>query len=329
MSEDRVQLTPALCARLARFGADVARASTVARVPASGELSTDQYFAFWEALQAHAPTELAFRMATETPVHEYDLPSLAALHSPDLGAALDKVVRYKLLCGPKRLVLDPQGDELAIHTHWLYASRPMPALLVDASLATLLVLVQRGSGLPLAPKRIELSRAPVQEAQLARFFGCPIQFRAARDALVLEERLLATPFVMHNQDLVSVLVPSLEQKLAPLALDSFLDQVRAVVGRHMTGERPSVEKVARELSLSTRTLQRRLGELGSNYQQLLDQVRHQTALRLLRAKQLDLHEIAFLLGFEELNSFTRAFRGWEGTTPHGWRDAMNAWRDPI
>jgi AraC-like DNA-binding protein len=48
-------------------------------------------------------------------------------------------------------------------------------------------------------------------------------------------------------------------------------------------------------------------------------VRRRSAERLLAATDLDAGEVAFLLGFEELNSFTRAFRAWEGTTPSQWR----------
>ncbi len=77
--------------------------------------------------------------------------------------------------------------------------------------------------------------------------------------------------------------------------------------------------MARELGLSPRTLQRRLTEAGTSYQRVLDQVRQQAARRLLEATDLDASEIAFFLGFEELNSFTRAFHGWEGTTPGRWR----------
>jgi AraC-like DNA-binding protein len=83
----------------------------------------------------------------------------------------------------------------------------------------------------------------------------------------------------------------------------------------MTGERPSVEKVAHEMRMSARTLQRRLGELGTSYQSILDDVRRHASRRLLASTDLDAGEIAFLLGFEELNSFSRAFHGWEGGTP--------------
>jgi AraC-like DNA-binding protein len=86
-----------------------------------------------------------------------------------------------------------------------------------------------------------------------------------------------------------------------------------------SGARPTVDGVARRLHLSPRTLQRRLGEERTTYQQQLDQVRRTSARRLLANTELDPVEIAFLLGFEEPNSFARAFRAWERTTPARWR----------
>jgi len=95
-----------------------------------------------------------------------------------------------------------------------------------------------------------------------------------------------------------------------------------VLNRRMTGERPSVEKIAHDMRMSVRTLQRRLGESGTNYQAVLDEVRRDASRRLLANTDLDASEIAFLLGFEELNSFSRAFHGWEGATPSRWRETF-------
>jgi AraC-like DNA-binding protein len=77
--------------------------------------------------------------------------------------------------------------------------------------------------------------------------------------------------------------------------------------------------------MSGRTLQRRLEELGTSYQALLDEVRRRSARRLLVKTDLDTGEVAFLLGFEELNSFTCAFHAWEGTTPARWRESVLAY----
>ena len=88
MVGDLVHLSSALRSRLTRLGANVPHATAAARVPNNGEVTTEQFFDFWEALGASSPLDTGLRLATETQVHEYDVSSLAALHSPDVETAL-------------------------------------------------------------------------------------------------------------------------------------------------------------------------------------------------------------------------------------------------
>ncbi|MEO6102699.1 MAG: AraC family transcriptional regulator, partial [Pseudoxanthomonas sp.] len=140
-----------------------------------------------------------------------------------------------------------------------------------------------------------------------------------RDVLVFDDLLMDTRFVTHNADLLDALLPSLDEQIAKTPGNGFLNDVRQAIAKRMSGERPRADKVASELATSVRTLQRRLAEYGTTYQEVLDDVRRHTARRLLGVESLEIAEAAFLLGFEELNSFTRAFRGWEGMTPKRWR----------
>jgi AraC-like DNA-binding protein len=71
-------------------------------------------------------------------------------------------------------------------------------------------------------------------------------------------------------------------------------------------------------------LQRRLAEEGVPFQHLLEQVRHKLAKTYLQASELELTEIAFLLGYQEPASFHRAFLQWEGQPPGQWRAAYRA-----
>ena len=80
-----------------------------------------------------------------------------------------------------------------------------------------------------------------------------------------------------------------------------------------------MQEIARELHLSSRTLQRRLQEAGYSFQQVLEEARHQLARHYLTSSLLDLNETAYLLGYEDSNSFVRAFRSWEGVPPAYWR----------
>jgi AraC-like DNA-binding protein len=96
-------------------------------------------------------------------------------------------------------------------------------------------------------------------------------------------------------------------------------QVRQhVLAALQTGE-PSIEAVARELATTSRTLQRRLRDEKTSFQQVLDEVRREAALKHMRSRRVNIDEVAFLLGFEKANSFHRAFKRWTGVTPGEFR----------
>jgi AraC-like DNA-binding protein len=82
---------------------------------------------------------------------------------------------------------------------------------------------------------------------------------------------------------------------------------------------PSLERVAEHLGLSARTLQRKLQDLGTTHNELVDQIRHELATRYLAEKEMAICEVAYLLGFSEPSSFHRAFKRWTGTTPKDYR----------
>ena len=254
---------------------------------------------------------------------------LVAMHSADFGDAMNKIARYKRLLCPEEITLDVGPDEAIAHYRWTAAEYHAPATLTDAMFASALGLIRRGSGdETIRPRRIEFTRrAPSGTARSLHsdYFGCPVLFAAARDLLVWDSESLRVPFITHNEDLIDLLLPGLEAALRDQAQTrSLTEQVALTLGRSMRGQRPSVETIAQQLHISARTLQRRLADEGTTYQQQLDAVRQQTARHLLTSTDLEAGEIAFFLGFEELNSFARAFNQWEGMSPTRWREAALA-----
>jgi AraC-like DNA-binding protein len=330
VSADLVPVPSVVLERLASLGVDVARVLRHADVlpsrfqPSRAKLTVPEFFRLWRALEAvGGGRDLGLRIGKETLPHQLDIASLAALHSPNLGEALKKFARYKrLVCG-EQVSIETNSKEARIRFHWVHVEEELPQMLVDATFSSLVALAGHGVGAPVVPLRVELARWRRDERILRQHYGCPIRFDAPLDLLVLEEKALARPFITHNADLLAMLLPALETALEQTVMSrSIAEDVRAVLSRRISGERPSVEKVAEEMHMSPRTLQRRLGELGITYQGLLDDVRHDASRRLLANTDLDAGEVAFLVGFEELNSFTRAFHGWEGVTPSRWREAL-------
>jgi AraC-like DNA-binding protein len=97
------------------------------------------------------------------------------------------------------------------------------------------------------------------------------------------------------------------------------EQVKHTLKRCLAGKRPTLQHVARELRTSVRTLQRRLTDAGITFQQLVEDTRRDLAHHYLQQSTVELNETAYLLGYEDANSFFRAFHLWEGTSPGEWR----------
>ena len=76
-----------------------------------------------------------------------------------------------------------------------------------------------------------------------------------------------------------------------------------------------MDQVAKDLLMSSRTLQRRLGEEGSKFNDALNETRKELAQQYIQDDSLPIKEISYLLGFSEAANFTRAYKRWTGTTP--------------
>ena len=90
---------------------------------------------------------------------------------------------------------------------------------------------------------------------------------------------------------------------------------QSVIFELLPSGRVSIEQVAARLNTSVRTLRRKLRDKGTNFKSLLNETRRELGERYIRDGNLTLTEVAFLLGFSDSSSFSRAFRSWTGRTP--------------
>jgi AraC-like DNA-binding protein len=163
----------------------------------------------------------------------------------------------------------------------------------------------------------------VNRDEFVKHFGCPVKFKAKQNLLVFTRHDFDRPFVTHNPELLGMLVPHLEAELRSQLAQQFIrEQVKGMLMRLVAGQRPAIEDFPRELNMSARTLQRRLAKDGVSFQQLLEEARRELAHDYLLHSSLELTEAAYLLGFENSNSFFRAFQSWEGISPAKWRANM-------
>ncbi len=287
-------------------------------------LTTEELFALYRAIaEVSGDPGIGLKIGSEQRLERYSPAAIAALYTRSFRDAILRLARYKQLTCPEEIHMVSQGTECAVRFQWLLASQPEPAALIDVCFAWILAIGRRGTGVPLSPVRLELTRSPAHRANLEEHFGCRVHFRAEQNALIFRKNDLDRPFITHNSELLAMLAPQLDAELASQSLQQTVpDQVKQTLKRLLAGQRPTIQEVARELNLSARTLQRRLTESGVTFQQVLEESRRELAHHYLLQSSLELNETAYLLGYENANSFFRAFHDWEGTSPGQWRQVQ-------
>jgi len=334
---DRFRVPKVLWVWLERLGLTpmaVLRQSRLPNALYDGErtsVTTAQYFALWRSIAELRPQpDLGLRLARELEVGQLPPATLASFYARDYRDALGRLTRFSQLCSPEEMRLHEAGGECTVEFAWMHAGEPTPPLLVDATLALILELGRRGTQTALKPVRVELVRPRGAKRVHEGFFGCVVSFGAARDALVLRAGDLARPFVTHNPELLEMLQPSLVKALSGQQADGAVrEKVKWTLKRLLADNRPDIQAVARELGVSSRTLQRRIAKEGATFRQLLAEARQELARTYLQQDSIEISRLAHLVGYEDPNSFYRAFRSWEGTTPAHWRSREDQTRLEI
>jgi AraC-like DNA-binding protein len=289
-------------------------------------LKTEEVFAFWHAVgEVSTNPAIGLLLGTETKTERFHLTGLAALASESFGAAVEQMARYKQLTCPEEILQKKSDKEWSIQFRWLLSDEVEPPVLIECAFAWMLSIARHGTGTRLSPLRVEFLEPCAHSKTIERHFGCPVVCGTPGNAIVFRASDAQRPFVTRNAELLAMLAPQFEEELKQDNADeNFVERVRLAVQQKLTGRRPTIEDIADALHLSSRTLQRRLQDEGFSFQRVLEEARHQLARHYLNNPVLDLNEAAYLLGYEDGNSFVRAFRTWEGVPPARWRENQRA-----
>lgn len=172
-------------------------------------------------------------------------------------------------------------------------------------------------------ERIDATSAQMQEPPqgdaFAKFLGCDVE-AAPRNVISFRSADMDVPFVSHNDAMWSYFEPELGRRLAELEVDeSFAARVRSALVEMLPAGECGADDVARRLGVSRRSLQRKLSNEGTTFQKQLNHTRELLAKHYLGTTAMGTDQIAYLLGYLELNSFLRAFNSWCGMSPSEWR----------
>jgi AraC-like DNA-binding protein len=288
-----------------------------------GRVEVTALFRLWE-LAAEASMDPFFGLHVGEHVASsktFHVACYAARRSDTLGEGFLRTVRFGRLTH--------EGTELSLHLDGATAvfsvgPRPgtprWPRCYAEMSLATHWLLGRRWTAAPFDLVTVRFQHAaPRDRSEYRRIFGCEPEFGAAENQLLVDASVTALPMRDADPDIVAYLDTCAAELLARAQSHHATERLaRAQILKEITPGPPRLPNVARRIGMSARSLQRRLAEEGQSFAALVDDVRREEALALMR-KPLSISEIAALVGYRDDDSFRAAFVRWAGKTPREYR----------
>ena len=214
---------------------------------------------------------------------------------------------------------DPRGTLFILHREG--TRRLGLRLSNEATLASAVSLSRQVCPVPFCPVEVFVQHAAPKSTTLhEEWFGCPVTFGADLDAVLISSEAMERPNILGDEGISRYLTLHLDAELSDFkSAPPLVAQAKDAIAQALNEGAPRMTDIAKSLGLSARSFHRRLSEHGLNFQTLTEETRRELAEGLLRNEQYSLADVAFLTGFSEQSSFTRAFKRWLGKTPASYR----------
>ncbi|WP_084672208.1 AraC family transcriptional regulator [Halopseudomonas pelagia] len=325
---ERVFWIPVIDQALKQYERSLERSSLVQNLSASqlnsGFIDQACCSLIWEEATRLADDPLfgmrLHRVFCPTPINAI---ALTAQACPNLGAAVNNMTRFFSIVSTQvkleiravddvvEIILIPQGAPHAQHLEALtgYMSRLVNQLDLDEE------------GLL---KNITLGRTHADTDLCARVLEAVAVNTGEHYSLQLKRELMDKPLATADSFLLPRFTEAMQDLLANMPSNDLVEQVKRRIHILLGSGDMSEERVAAPMNISPRHLRRKLSQEGTSYEQLVDEVRRDSAIRMISEGQLSLTSIAYELGFLDPSSFTRAFRRWTDMSPTAFKRQLLA-----
>ncbi|MEM1267378.1 MAG: AraC family transcriptional regulator [Pseudomonadota bacterium] len=318
---------------VAAAGSDIDQRTTLTRAGIDPDAPWDPKVmipatTYYEMLEAMAEqidvSELPVHVGASMRCDEYGALGLAWKAAPTLGASCARIERYaRIWTGVVTYELrdHPRGTLFILHREG--ERRLGLRLSNEATLASAVSLSRQVSPVPFSPVEVFVRhKGPKVKDFHEAWFGCPVTFSSDLDAVLISKDAMERANILGDEGISRYLMSDLDSELARVRTPSpMVKEARDAIAQFLSEGTPRMADIAKGLGLSARSFHRRLSEQGLSFQALTEETRRELAEGLLRDEQYSLAEVAFLTGFSEQSSFTRAFKRWLGTTPASYRKA--------
>lgn len=288
-------------------------------------ISFDKYVSLMRAAQTLTnDPALAIHFGEQVEVDQISIVGLIGKASNTMLEAFSQLNRYVRLIvdidllGDERFALVRDNEGL-----WLTDQRAnandFPEITESAFLH--IIAGPRRFGVPEWVKEVRVTHAaPLYRAEYERAFRAPVKFNADRNALRMNESIVEHKIGLLPGYVFGVLVEHADSLLSELdTAQTMRGRVEALLMPILHTGEISMDAIATTIGVSRQTLYRDLKAENVTFEQVLDELRNKLALEYLRAKKVSVNETAYLVGFSDPASFSRAFKRWTGKSPRDYR----------
>ena len=278
----------------------------------------------WHAKQLSHDDAFAFKLAAQ--LHPSYLGALgyAWMTSASLRKAFERLSRHTAMVYDElRVPLEEHNGEFHVIIEMDESGLHDTALRERGKMAIAVQLCRMICGEQFNATRISFRHAPpVNAPAYYEFFRCHLDFDAEVTEMVIPVALADEELPGFNPQLVHTFDELIIEYLRQRDRSDIVGRTRGAIFEELPSGEVSLQKTALMLNMSSRSLARKLAEQGQSFKALLHEVRRELAEKYIRDRSLTLTEISFLLGFAEMSSFSRAYKGWSGSSPSAHREAL-------
>ena len=269
-----------------------------------------------------------FHLAQAHDLREFGFLYYVAASSETLGDALQKIARYSTIANEGVSLSYSDGGDVRIRFEYVGVSRHLDRHQIEFFITLLVRLCRQLTGTRLVPARVRLAHRRGRSPELIEFFGGNVEFGASVDELSFAPAIKVAPVISADHHLNKMLITCCEDALSRRRQHrgAFRASVENAIVSLLPHGHANLDAVANRIGVSQRTLARRLAAEGQNYSAVLEDLKADLAKHYLADNDLTVSQIAWLLGYQEVSSFTHAFKRWSGKTPRQVRTRENSAR---
>ena len=276
-------------------------------------MDMEQYISYMESLDVYVSDSSIIDSGNIDNVLSFNPPLFAAMCAKNGEDCYKIISKYKKLIGPFVLKVTSDEDSLSLEFVFDDNRTPIPRYTALMEQVLMVGILRKATGLRIVPTKVA-SIHDYGDGTLKDYFGIEPE-KSVMNVLTFRKKDVLEPFITKNNVMWSYLEPELIKRVRDMETDdTFSAKVRSALFELIPTGRDNVEDVAKEFSMSARTLQRKLSGEDTTFIKQLNHTRELLARNYLKDRKISSDEIAFLVGYSDANAFSRAFRGWTGMT---------------